>query len=339
MKRLNSDAMSSAVKEVVSLCGIDVLADANKFQAAVRDFMFNSALCTEQQLLIFSVRIGIGEELLKAIKNSENDRKRVLLVANDLLTVEYAFLQSRSNSILEAFALALGWNLSDIPQSAQSSSDDHMDNKKFVKGTVVPFGRYQWHVLYVKENSALLLSDEITDIGVPYNRDLRDVSWEDSSLRTWLNTEFLKRFSQPQKKRIVKRQIRAENNPWYNTDAGASVNDKVFLLSIAEIVRYFGNSGQLKSRPKHLCADGTIQDDLFCAIDDKYNRSRIATYKGETTWWWLRSPGDSKSKAAYVNADGVIFLNGELVADDGGTSCVGVRPGLRPAIWIQHKEN
>jgi hypothetical protein len=346
MKILNSGAMSSAIKEVVSLCGIEVLADANMFQAAIRDFMFSNTFCTEQQLLIFSVKIGIGEELLKATKDSVTDRKRVLLLANDLLTVEYGFLQSRSDSILEAFSLALGWSKADAPKSIRSSpdsqkpksivtSDDHEGKQRFVKGAVVSFGNYQWRVLYVRENLALLLSDEITDIGIPYNRDLRDVSWRESSLRVWLNSEFLNRFSPAQQKKILSRQIRAENNPWYDTDAGKPINDKVFLLSITEVVRNLGNSGQLRARPKHLCADGTSQCGLVCSIDDKYNKARIATYKDETTWWWLRSPGDSKSKAAYVNADGVIFLNGELVADDGGTSCVGVRPGVRPAIWIQ----
>ena len=64
MKSLDIDAMSNAVKKVIALCGIDVLADEKRFQAAIRDFLYSSALATEQQLLIFSVRVGIGRELL-----------------------------------------------------------------------------------------------------------------------------------------------------------------------------------------------------------------------------------------------------------------------------------
>jgi hypothetical protein len=188
-------------------------------------------------------------------------------------------------------------------------------------------------VLRVKEQTALLIAEEITDIGIPYNRDFGEVSWETSSLRNWLNTEFVKRFTPAQQKKILAKRIRSENNPWYHTDAGAQTDDKVFLLSVTEVVRNFGDSGQLKFRPKNAWLDWT--DGLSCAIDDSYNDARRATHRGDATWWWLRSPGDSRSKAAYVNAVGIIFLNGELAGDDGGKNCGGVRPGLRPAIWLQ----
>jgi hypothetical protein len=346
MKDLDTNAMSNALREVVSLCGIEVLADVNRFQAAIRDFMFSSSLNTEKQLLIFSIMIGIGEELLKAVAKQLSEQKRILIAANALLTVKYGFQQSRSDSILEAFVSALNWGKIVIPKSVQAVSDTpkpspliitdkESESGQIVKGTVISFGRYKWRVIFVKGKTALLIAEEITDIGIPYNKEYGEVSWEDSWMREWLNSEFLKRFSKAQQDRIPKRKIRAESNPWYRTDAGVQTEDKVFLLSILEVVRHFGDSGQLKLRPENSWTDEASPDGLSHAIDDGYNDARQAAYKGENTWWWLRSPGESKSKAAYVNADGLILLNGELVADDGGTSCVGVRPGVRPAVWIQ----
>jgi hypothetical protein len=343
MKILNTNAMSNAIKKVISLCGVDILADAFRFQAAIRDFMFSSTLKIEQQLLIFSIRIGIGEELLKAVNKQISEQKRIVTLSNALLTVEYGFQPSRSYSILEAFVSALGWDKSviqsvvaDIPNSNPLMKVNlKSESGQLVKGKVVAFGQYMWRVLYVKGNAALLLSDEITDIGIPYNKKYEETSWKESWLREWLNSEFIGRFSKAQQSKILKRTVRAENNQFYRTDAGVQTEDKVFLLSISEVVRNFGNSGQLKLKSANSWTDGTSPDDLSHSIDDIYNDKRQAKYKGERTWWWLRSPGESKSKAAYVNADGLILLNGELVADDGGTSCVGVRPGVRPAIWVQ----
>jgi hypothetical protein len=346
MKILNTEAMSDAVKEVISHCGFGVLTNPNKFQAAVRDFMLSSSLNTEQQLLIFSIRIGVGEELLKAVNKQVSEKKRILKVVNALLTVEYGFQQNRSDSILEAFVMALNWNKVVIPKSVHAVSDPpkpspfimvdrQSERGQAVKGAVITFGSHNWRVLHAKGKTAFLLADEITDIGIPYNTEYGETSWEESWVREWLNSEFLKRFSKAEQGRIQKRTVRAEANPWYLTDAGVQTEDKVFLLSISEVIRNFGDSGQLKLIPENMRIDEISPDMLSNVIDDKYNNLRQAMYKGEKTWWWLRSPGESKSKAAYVNTDGLIFINGELVGDDGGGSSVEVRPGVRPAVWIQ----
>ena len=339
MKSLDIDAMSNAVKKVIALCGIDVLADEKRFQAAIRDFLYSSALATEQQLLIFSVRVGIGRELLKAVNKTVPEQKRVLIVIDALLTAEYGFLKERSDGILSVFISALDWQGASLPKGVQPSKSQGATSKSgspsFDKGAVISFGRYKWRVLCVKGNTALLITEEITDIGIPYNNSENSdgVSWEDCSLREWLNTEFLKRFSKEQRSRILKQKITPENNPWFYTNAGNQTEDKVFLLSISEVIRNFGDSGHLKTRPENFWAYGTAG--LSCAVDDKYNVARRAAYKGENTWWWLRSPGEDETKATYVNTDGILFLNGELVFDNGGTSCVGVRPGVRPAIWLR----
>ena len=339
MKNLDTDAMSNAVKKVISLCGIDVLADERRFQAAIRDFLHSSALTTEQQLLVFSVRIGVGGELLKAINKTVSEQKRMLVVADSLLTAKYGFLKERSDNILGVFISALDWQGVSLPKGVQSSKLQSAESKSsssaFVKGTIISFGRYKWRVLYAKGNTALLITDEITDIGIPYDNtvNLDGVTWEDCSLRKWLNDEFLMRFSKAQRSRILKRRVTPENNPWFHTEAGNQTEDKVFLLTISAVIRNFGDSRHLKTRPENSWA--YEEDGLSYAIDDRYNAARQAAYKGENTWWWLRSPGEEKTKVAYVNTDGIIFLNGELAFDNGGIICVGVRPGVRPAIWLR----
>ena len=45
--------------------------------------------------------------------------------------------------------------------------------------------------------------------------------------------------------------------------------------------------------------------------------------------WWLRSPGGSADRAAFVNYDGSVYLDGVSV-DRGGLF------GVRPALWVQY---
>ncbi|MDR0248837.1 MAG: DUF6273 domain-containing protein, partial [Oscillospiraceae bacterium] len=103
---------------------------------------------------------------------------------------------------------------------------------------------------------------------------------------------------------------------------------KIFLLSLEEAVKYFGDSGQLENRP---------WDDAY-NITDEYNGARVARtaravpghesiYPAGTAWfWWLRSPGDGTDYAALVYYDGAVTVNGGRV----NVSEV----GLRPAMWI-----
>jgi hypothetical protein len=350
MRDLETGTMCNAIKAIIFHCGIEVLSDANRFRAAIKDFMSGNSLTTERQLLDFSVRVGVGEVFLKAFGRSESDQKRAIVNARDLLTNEYGFLEQRSDNILAAFVTALGWdnkmlhnysNKNSYSGQVQSNFFENTLNKeKFIKGGIISFGNYLWRVLYVDNNAALLLADEITDVGIPYNTIFESVSWETCSLRRWLNFEFLSRFTEGQQQRIMKRRILAEDNPWYQTSAGNQTEDKVFLLSILEVVQNMGDSGHLKIRPKNDWLDETIiTESSSYAIDDRFNNARRATYKGEYTWWWLRSPGNTESKVAYVNADGILFVSGESAFDDGGTSCVGIRPGVRPVIWLQIEYN
>lgn len=344
MKDLNSNAMNKAVKEAISLCGIEVLTDANRFHAAMKDFMRNMA--TEQYILAFAVKVGIGEMLLRGYTKSDGGQKRAISAANKLLSNEFGFQKIRCDEILAAFTSAIEWYGTNFPkdqkldpglrkQKRDTSPVETKGQEATVDKNFIDFGNYRWRILTLQGNSALVVSEEITDIGIPFNTAIGDISWESSSLRKWLNDQFYNRFSKTEKKRIIKKRLRAEPNPWYGTAAGNLTEDSIFLLSVAEVIAFFGDSGDLSSRPQNQWVDEVIANGQSVAIDDSFNAVRCATYKGDKTWWWLRTPGASKNKVTYVNAEGIILLNGELAFNDGGTSCVGVRPGIRPAIWLQ----
>lgn len=83
----------------------------------------------------------------------------------------------------------------------------------------------KWRVLSVDGNDAFLLADQNLD-AKPYNMD-EDVTWENTSLRKWINEDFYNiAFIDTEKKAIVETNVENEN--------GDSTKDKVSLLSYTE---------------------------------------------------------------------------------------------------------
>jgi len=74
-------------------------------------------------------------------------------------------------------------------------------------GGVIQFGGHDWRVLDVQNNRALIITENIIERR-PYNVELDDVTWETSTLRRYLNGEFLQKFSREDQARIAETRIR-----------------------------------------------------------------------------------------------------------------------------------
>ena len=181
-------------------------------------------------------------------------------------------------------------------------------------GDIIQFGGYDWRVLEVKDGKALILSDKILTIR-PYHPS--SITWAESELREYLNSAFIEdTFTSEEKTRIAEIRLENQSNQWYGTAGGIQTIDRVFLLSMEEVVKHFGDSGQLRDRPGNANV-----------IDDEYNLARIAyTTDGTASWWWLRSPGCYGTDAASVLHDGRVDVTGLDVRSDDG--------GVRPALWL-----
>ena len=162
-------------------------------------------------------------------------------------------------------------------------------------GSTISFGGYDWRVLDTQGDKALLLSDKVLESRF-YHESQTVTTWADCDLRSHLNGEFYDLLGED-KTRIAKTTVTTEDNPWYGTYGGTETYDKLFLLSIEEIVKYFGDSGQLENRP-----NGGVD-----YISDKYNSARRASDEhGMALYWWLRLPGYCSINAAYVLTDGYL---------------------------------
>ena len=189
-------------------------------------------------------------------------------------------------------------------------------------GSTIKFGSYEqdnntsngkeeieWKVLAVDGNKALVISQYALDCQ-KYNSTYTDTTWEKCSLRTWLNGTFYNAaFGSDYQKMIASSTVTADKNPSYSTSPGNNTTDKVFLLSITEVYKYFSSESARQ-----------CQGTAYCYAQGAYKASN------GNCWWWLRSPGYFSNYAAYVDYVGSVTGNGYDVL--GGLGAV------RPALWI-----
>lgn len=193
-------------------------------------------------------------------------------------------------------------------------------------GDTVYFGEYvqgaeskdpiEWLVLFNSNNRALLLSKHGLDCKA-YHFEAKNVSWEKSRLRSWLNEEFISNaFANWEEKYILSDVVINNNNSLFNTVGGKSTQDKVFLLSIEEALKYFDSDEKRIIYPTPLA----VKHGAFVSKDTEGPLKL-------TTCYWLRTPGDKDTKAALVNNDGSINYSGFGVE--------GNVVSIRPAIWVR----
>ena len=178
---------------------------------------------------------------------------------------------------------------------------------KFMVGNYVNFGGYpqtqngndktpiEWRVLESDGETALLISRYALDCK-PYNTEFVDTTWEQCTLRGWLNNAFYNRaFSTEEKQYILQSDVSADKNPKYSTNPGNATKDNVFLLSIVEANKYFKSDDARKCAP----TDYAIQQGAYTSDSYKVEGRRACC-------WWLRSPGYNSDFAVDVNPDGSI---------------------------------
>ncbi len=208
-------------------------------------------------------------------------------------------------------------------------------------GEYITFGKYEqdndtfngkedieWLVLDVEGDRALVISRYGLDTKL-YHEENEEITWEDCTLREWLNDNFYNEaFSSAEKSRIPTVTVTAEDNFTYDTDAGNDTEDKVFLLSIREAERYFSSDEERICEPTdYAVAQGTF-------VNTTVNTNGSCA-------WWLRSPGDNQDTGKNLLTEdhyhiAVVAVHGD-VFDIGGPAD-GVDAGglaVRPAMWIE----
>ena len=224
----------------------------------------------------------------------------------------------------EVYPLDLGYAFCpNCGRKLPKATAPQQDTKTLAVGDIVLFGSYEqdndtengkeeieWIVLDVQEGKALLISRYALDCQ-KYNSARTDITWEECTLRSWLNETFLNEaFSAEEREQIQISKVTAGKNPSYSTVPRNDTMDQVFLLSINEANQYFAANSARQ------CIPTAYAEMNGCYVD---------SYNG-TCWWWLRSPGNYTKYAADVLVDGSVNGDGTGVVNDDGA--------VRPVLWI-----
>ena len=199
-------------------------------------------------------------------------------------------------------------------------------------GSTCIFSEYTWVVLKVVDDRMLLMTQDIIDQR-DYHDKKEDVTWCHSEIRAFLNGDFLSRFSDADKNRVLPTLNSNSDNPWYSTPGGCETVDKVFLLSLDEVVRlYFGDSGHLLDHPKP-------NQRYWFDRKDQNNSRRRAVFQGCSWWWWLRTPGRNNRVCVYIHGDGNVGIQGNGISKTSFNTLHPVtqsnKGGVRPAMWVR----
>ena len=266
---------------------------------------------------------------------------------------------------LAAVAALVGLYAPSVPDKPFSADDVDAGSVVELNGTEYGGKALSWRVLEKEGSKVLLITEEIVDFyeynemsekqikmfadmdediaflgffgDTPFSREFA-VTWEECSIRAWLNDVFISSFDSSVVEKICETCVKNDDNPEYGTDGGRDTVDKVFLLSIEEAQRYFESDtariakwypsqDQLKDAGERFAMQAAQQGN-FTVYASEFGEV-FTNYLHETDnafRWGLRSPGRYAYDAAFVDTEGDIssipYIDLQMT-------------GVRPAIWLE----
>lgn len=190
---------------------------------------------------------------------------------------------SKENDLYSTLETANGWD---------KNNDIIIGKEKYhrAKKSYFKYEPIKWRVIKCENGEALLLSDIVLD-KQKYNKRLKKVTWEKSTLRKWLNKKFMNRaFSSSEQEAIRTTKVINEDNYYYKTDGGNDTLDKIYLLSLSE-----------------------TDEEKEYGFTDSYGMTiKYSNYADlcDYQYWWLRTPGEKNISAAAVDMSGKAYLGG-----------------------------
>lgn len=205
-----------------------------------------------------------------------------------------------------------------------------------------------WRVLDADAESVLVISENILDwegffVDGKALKDETDPSgpWKASYLRQMLRRDYTDDwFNGPELALIADSEIVTSRNPAYPdayaAEGGAAV-DKLFPLSVEEVLRYFGDGTFDESRveedrygEKYYPLDGDAARAHIVYFEKDYDNVGDFEIDFETHPWWLRTPGGSDEDSygiqlCAVTGGGDLYLYGY----EDGADELGIRPAMR----------
>ena len=175
--------------------------------------------------------------------------------------------------------------------------------------------KLEWTILDVQGNKALIITKNVLEFQRYYPNLQSAVTWENSSLRSWMNNTFKNTaFSSGEQASICATTLSNGSNSVYGTNGGGNTTDYIFALSASEAEKYF-------------CTDESRMAGSTAYALNGGSDSALHNGVLGTSYWWLRSPGINTYSAMYAHYTGSLRYDGMAVAN--------TIVGVRPAMWVE----
>ena len=187
----------------------------------------------------------------------------------------------------------------------------------------------KWKVLSKNDDNIFVISKFGLDI-LPYNKDYIEVTWENCTLRKWLNNKFYNAaFNESERNLIKEMAITNENNSIYGTNGGNVTTDKIIILSQQDLVNasygFSTSYDEYDINRRCPATDYAFNSGLW--VFDTYTNSEGTG----SCFWWTRTPGNRNDYVTYVHDFGCMYSDGNTY-DTGYVHC---SHGIRPAMFIK----
>lgn len=196
----------------------------------------------------------------------------------------------------------------EIVKQSNPTITTHQKQNQFSKFSKITFGSFCnkpliWEVLsYDPSNESALVISKYGITCRPYHQHDELTSWEECSLRKWMNGLFFdKSFNTSEKNRIITSHVPAEVVVGHELYPGNDTNDKIYILSINEYQSYYQHISQWR-----------------CFLLEAPRIKRQC---------WLRNYGADRGRAAFIGRSGRIHEGGSLITS--------ARNTIRPVMLIK----
>ena len=228
-------------------------------------------------------------------------------------------------------------------ENAVNSASDRAGHYRWAEGIEWHYFRFdpiRWRIIDLEGGNACLMADRLLDCQ-PFNAKEGPVSWESSTLRSWLNSYpaeeneagidyrekgFLNTaFTAAQREAVLKTAVDNQPNRMYGTDCGNHTEDYVFLLSNDEVF-----SSSAAARNGFYAGSGhddpakRFRSTLYAKCRGSW-WSSVNGYMGNS-FWFMRTNGYTRESVTYICDFGYIYQRGTI------STCEDA--GVLPALWI-----
>ncbi|WP_155991362.1 DUF6273 domain-containing protein [Oribacterium sp. FC2011] len=279
-------------------------------------------------------RNGLKEQLYKIAEEKDNI---ILKLKQDIDSLQQymstlGFLNGKEKITIQEKIEAL---TNEVSKKQESYEMEITKLKLEMQGAImssrnqVQFGRYEmggqilaidWQILEAKEEKILIISKYAID-EKPFSKLGGWTSWESSDLRSWLNKSFIETSFDEDEQLLIGRtklKTRAYHNTYDREEYTEETEDRIFLLSVDEVQKYFPSDSSRRLQP-------TL---ALKAVSKNKLDSRGCI-------WWLRSQVNmNKLKIGSSFLACVTEYGGIGIAENSQGKPSNQIACIRPAMWL-----